>query len=127
MEEARSLWNNILPEKDLYSCYRLRMNSVQQKFSKMAFSVCYCHKELLLRYSRHFGFASDSSTWQPGVGILLKNVYIVCWRCSLTYLSYGISQKVTFNLRCLKNRTLVEADPGPLSSAKIELFVTAMY
>ena len=31
------------------------------------------------------------------------------------------------NLRCLKNRTLVEADPGPLPTAKIELFVTIAY
>ena len=27
-----------------------------------------------------------------------KKLYIVCWRCSLTHLLYGISQKVTFHL-----------------------------
>ena len=30
-------------------------------------------------------------------------------------------------LRYLNNRTLVEADPGPLPTAKIELFVTIVY
>ena len=28
------------------------------------------------------------------------------------------------NIRCLKNRTLLEADPGPLPTANMELFVT---
>ena len=31
------------------------------------------------------------------------------------------------NLRCLKNRTLVEADLGPLPTAKMGLFVTIVY
>ena len=48
-----------------YSCYRLRTNSVRQKFSlKMTFSASYCRKELLLRCWRHSGFASDGNTWQ---------------------------------------------------------------
>ena len=29
--------------------------------------------------------------------------------------------------RCFKNSTIVEADPGPLPIAKIELFVTIVY
>ena len=29
--------------------------------------------------------------------------------------------------RCLKNRTIVEADPGPLPTAKMELFVAIVY
>ena len=31
------------------------------------------------------------------------------------------------NLTCLKNRSLLEADPGPLPTAKMELFVTIAY
>ena len=31
------------------------------------------------------------------------------------------------NARCLKNRTIVEADPGPLPTAKMKLFVTIVY
>ena len=31
------------------------------------------------------------------------------------------------NLRCFKNSTIVEADPGPLETAKMELFVTIVY
>ena len=62
-----------------------------------------------------------------------KALYIVCWWCSSTNLCYNISQKVTFysgkgkNVRCLKNRTIVGADPGSLPTAKMELFVTIVY
>ena len=31
------------------------------------------------------------------------------------------------NVRCLKNRIIVEADPGPFITGKIELFVTIVY
>ena len=39
-------------------------------------------------------------------------LYIVCWRCSSIHICYGISQKLF--IRYLKNRALLEADPGHL-------------
>ena len=61
-----------MPEKDLNFSYRLRRNPARQKLSlKMAFSVSYCRKELLLRCCRHSGSASYGST--------LQNVILI-WR-----------------------------------------------
>ena len=68
----RQLWNNAVSEKFLNSCYRIRTNSVRQKFSKMAFTVSYCHKELLIRCCRHSGSASGGSTWHKVILIWRK-------------------------------------------------------
>ena len=54
-----------------------------------------------------------------------KKLYVVCWWCSSTYLYYGISQEVTFYSaegEIFKNGTSGEAEPGPLLTAKMELF-----
>ena len=43
----------------------------------------------------------------------------LCWLCYLAKSNF-------LNLRCLKNRTLLEGDPGPLPTEKMELFVIAV-
>ena len=45
------------------------------------------------------------------------------WYFAKSKFSFGLSR----NLRFLKNRTLLEVNPGPLSKLKMELFVTIVY
>ena len=76
-------------------------------------------------------FQTEFNSFQ-GLNIAKKKLYSVCQRCSSANLCYGIYQKVTLfgrsrNLRRLINRTLIEADPGPLPTGQMELFVTIVY
>ena len=51
--------------------------------------------------------------------VLFRNPTLLCYFPKVNF-SFGCIR----NLKCLKNRTLLELDPGLLPTAKMELFVT---
>ena len=71
----------------------------------MAFSLSYCHKELLLRCCRHFGSAFNGSSWQK---------VILSW--------WKQPHNQVYNYEIVKSHILVEEDPGLLSISHMDLF-----